>query len=159
MKLETLAVHAGHAPDPATGAVREPIHLSTTFERGPDGQYPHGYFYSRSGNQYRDQGIKVLRSQVATYWPVINRYSIERVNISHRQHFEILSACEERKPVEAARLMQRHLEGTVPWIIEHLKMVHHEAGKGKVRGERAIAGTAETRGGRRSGRAIADIES
>jgi len=40
MKLETLAVHAGRAPDPATGAVREPIHLSTTFERGPDGQYP-----------------------------------------------------------------------------------------------------------------------
>jgi len=53
MKLETLAVHAGREPDPATGALREPIHLSTTFERGPDGQYPHGYFYSRSGNPNR----------------------------------------------------------------------------------------------------------
>jgi cystathionine gamma-synthase len=53
MKLETLAVHAGREPDAATGALREPIHLSTTFERGPDGQYPHGYFYSRSGNPNR----------------------------------------------------------------------------------------------------------
>jgi cystathionine gamma-synthase len=53
MKLETLAIHAGREPDPATGALREPIHLATTFERGADGQYPHGYFYSRSGNPNR----------------------------------------------------------------------------------------------------------
>jgi cystathionine gamma-synthase len=53
MKPETLAVHAGREPDPATGAVREPIHLATTFERGADGTYPHGYFYSRSGNPNR----------------------------------------------------------------------------------------------------------
>jgi cystathionine gamma-synthase len=54
MKLETLAIHAGRKPDPSTGAVREPIHLSTTFERGPDGAYPQGYFYGRSGNPNRD---------------------------------------------------------------------------------------------------------
>jgi cystathionine gamma-synthase len=53
MKLETLAIHAGREPDPATGALREPIHLATTFERGADGSYPHGYFYSRSGNPNR----------------------------------------------------------------------------------------------------------
>jgi cystathionine gamma-synthase len=53
MKFETLAIHAGREPDPATGAVREPIHLATTFERGADGSYPHGYFYSRSGNPNR----------------------------------------------------------------------------------------------------------
>jgi cystathionine gamma-synthase len=53
MRLETLAVHAGHAPDPATGAVAPPIHLSTTFERDPDGSYPHGWSYSRSGNPTR----------------------------------------------------------------------------------------------------------
>jgi cystathionine gamma-synthase len=53
MKLETLVVHAGRSPDPATGAVREPIHLATTFERGGDGSYPHGYYYSRSGNPNR----------------------------------------------------------------------------------------------------------
>ena len=36
MRIETLAVHAGHAVDPATGAVTPPIHLSSTFERDPD---------------------------------------------------------------------------------------------------------------------------
>ncbi len=54
MKIETLAVHAGRAPDPATGAVTLPIHLSTTFERREDGSYPHGYVYSRPGNPNRD---------------------------------------------------------------------------------------------------------
>ena len=37
MKIETVAVHAGHAIDPATGAVATPIHLSTTFERDVEG--------------------------------------------------------------------------------------------------------------------------
>ena len=40
MKFETLAIHAGRGPDAATGAVREPLHLSTTFERGADGSLP-----------------------------------------------------------------------------------------------------------------------
>ena len=53
MKFETLAIHAGREPDASTGAVREPLHLSTTFERGTDGTYPHGYYYSRSGNPNR----------------------------------------------------------------------------------------------------------
>jgi len=67
MKLETLAIHAGRAPDPATGAVREPIHLSTTFERGPDGAYPKGYYYSRSGNPNRtalEQAVAALEGGV-----------------------------------------------------------------------------------------------
>ena len=53
MKLETLAIHAGRQVDPATGAVRDPLHLSTTFERAPDGEYPHGYYYTRAGNPNR----------------------------------------------------------------------------------------------------------
>jgi cystathionine gamma-synthase len=53
MKFETLAIHAGREPDATTGAVREPLHLSTTFERGADGTYPGGYYYSRSGNPNR----------------------------------------------------------------------------------------------------------
>ena len=53
-RFETLAVHAGHGVDPATGAVTEPIHLSTTFERGADGVYPHGYLYSRNHNPNRN---------------------------------------------------------------------------------------------------------
>ena len=47
MRPDTIAVHAGRAPDPATGAIAEPIHLSTTFERGADGSAPQGYIYSR----------------------------------------------------------------------------------------------------------------
>jgi cystathionine gamma-synthase len=53
MKFETLAIHAGRRVDPTTGAVREPLHLSTTFERDPDGAYPRGYDYTRSGNPNR----------------------------------------------------------------------------------------------------------
>jgi cystathionine gamma-synthase len=53
MRFETLAVHAGHQPDPATGAVTPPIHLSTTFERAPDGTFPGGYIYARDANPNR----------------------------------------------------------------------------------------------------------
>jgi cystathionine gamma-synthase len=67
MRIETLAVHAGHAVDAATGAVASPIHLSTTFERGPDGIYPGGYTYSRSGNPNRlslEKGLAALEGGV-----------------------------------------------------------------------------------------------
>jgi len=80
----------------------------------------HTSLYLPCENQYLNQTIETLRSQVATYWPVINRYSVERVNISHREHFGILTACEERKPLVAAELLRSHLAGTVPWIIEHI---------------------------------------
>jgi cystathionine gamma-synthase len=53
MRIETLAIHAGHAIDPGTGALTLPIHLSTTFERAADGSYPHGYTYIRSANPTR----------------------------------------------------------------------------------------------------------
>lgn len=53
MKIETRAVHAGRRTDPSTGAVTPPIHLSTTFERSPDGSYPRGFSYSREGNPNR----------------------------------------------------------------------------------------------------------
>jgi cystathionine gamma-synthase len=53
LKMETLAVHAGRQIDPATGAVTPPIHLSTTFERGADGEYPLGFSYAREGNPTR----------------------------------------------------------------------------------------------------------
>lgn len=53
VKIETRAVHAGRRTDPATGAVCPPIHMSTTFERDPDGGYPRGFSYSREGNPNR----------------------------------------------------------------------------------------------------------
>ena len=51
--IETLAVHAGRHIDPLTGAITAPIHLSTTFERAADGEYPTGFSYSREGNPNR----------------------------------------------------------------------------------------------------------
>src|SRR5690349_22635067 len=54
MRIETLAVHAGHVPDPTTGAVTPPINLSTTFEREADGQYRAGLVYSRYANPNRN---------------------------------------------------------------------------------------------------------
>ena len=62
MKIETRAVHAGRHVDPATGAVTAPIHLSTTFERSPDGEYPLGFSYSREGNPNRAALEKCLAS-------------------------------------------------------------------------------------------------
>jgi cystathionine gamma-synthase len=53
MRIETVAVHAGTAVDPATGAVTPAIHPSTTFERDPDGSYPRGFLYSRNSNPNR----------------------------------------------------------------------------------------------------------
>ena len=50
MRFETIAVHAGAEPDPATGAVAPPIHLSTTFEHGPASEDPFGYHYIRDTN-------------------------------------------------------------------------------------------------------------
>lgn len=54
MKIETKAIHAGRRIDPASGAVTPPIHLSSTFERQPDGSYPTGYEYSRDRNPNRN---------------------------------------------------------------------------------------------------------
>lgn len=53
MRFETLAVHAGQHTDPATGAVTPPIHLTTTFERDPDGSFPRGHIYARESNPNR----------------------------------------------------------------------------------------------------------
>lgn len=53
MRIETLAVHAAGAPDPSTGAVTPPIHVSTIFERDADGGYPRGYSYQRKSNPNR----------------------------------------------------------------------------------------------------------
>ena len=53
-KFETLAVHAGHAVDAASGAVTEAIQLSTTYERDVDGGYARGFIYSRNHNPNRN---------------------------------------------------------------------------------------------------------
>jgi cystathionine gamma-synthase len=68
MKIETLAVHAGHTVDPSTGAVSLPIHLSTTFERDAGGTYSRGFMYTRNNNPNRqalEQGISALEGGAA----------------------------------------------------------------------------------------------
>jgi cystathionine beta-lyase/cystathionine gamma-synthase len=50
--FSTRAVHVGQGPDPATGAVVQPIHMATTFAQQGVGRHQ-GYEYSRSGNPTR----------------------------------------------------------------------------------------------------------
>ncbi|KAF4122523.1 cystathionine gamma-lyase [Geosmithia morbida] len=52
-KFGTRAVHAGSPHDPSTGAVIEPISLSTTFAQTSVGRPVGPYDYSRSGNPNR----------------------------------------------------------------------------------------------------------
>jgi cystathionine gamma-synthase len=51
--FNTRAIHAGQEPDPATGAVNIPVHLSTTFKQDGVGGLRGGYEYSRSANPTR----------------------------------------------------------------------------------------------------------
>ncbi|HEY2395925.1 MAG TPA: PLP-dependent transferase [Rudaea sp.] len=55
MRPETLFVHAGAEPDPATGAVVPPLHLATTFQHGPAGERIAGFEYVREGNPNQAQ--------------------------------------------------------------------------------------------------------
>ena len=50
--IETLASHAGQAPDPSTGAVMTPIYQTSTYVQQGVGQHQ-GYDYARSGNPTR----------------------------------------------------------------------------------------------------------
>lgn len=55
MKIETLAIHAGHEVDSKTGAITPPLYLSTTFERDIDGELSRGFMYTRVDNPNRKQ--------------------------------------------------------------------------------------------------------
>ena len=52
-RFETLAVHAGAEPDPATGAIVPAIQMSTTFKQDGVGGLRGGFEYGRSGNPTR----------------------------------------------------------------------------------------------------------
>ncbi|MBM3176987.1 MAG: PLP-dependent transferase [Bacteroidetes bacterium] len=61
MDIRTLAVHAGTIQDETAGAVTNPIFLSTTFERSPEGQIrPKGFVYTRDTNPNRQALEKVI---------------------------------------------------------------------------------------------------
>src|SRR4051812_40167559 len=50
--LETLAVHAGQAPDPTTGAINVPVYLTSTYAQEGPGRHK-GFEYSRAQNPTR----------------------------------------------------------------------------------------------------------
>ena len=52
MGLGTLAIHAGQAPDPATGAVMQPIYATSTYAQSSPGVHQ-GFEYSRTHNPTR----------------------------------------------------------------------------------------------------------
>jgi len=52
LHLETLAIHAGQAPDPSTGAVMTPIYQTSTYVQSGVGEHK-GYDYARTGNPTR----------------------------------------------------------------------------------------------------------
>jgi len=51
--FNTRAIHAGQEPDPATGAVVVPVHLTSTYKQDGVGGLRGGYEYSRSANPTR----------------------------------------------------------------------------------------------------------
>jgi cystathionine beta-lyase/cystathionine gamma-synthase len=51
-RFETLAIHAGQPPDPATGAVMTPIYQTSTYVQRGVGEHQ-GYDYARTGNPTR----------------------------------------------------------------------------------------------------------
>ncbi len=53
MEFETLTVHAGHSPDPQTGAVMTPIYQTSTYAQDGVGRPRQGYEYSRTRNPTR----------------------------------------------------------------------------------------------------------
>lgn len=53
--FDTLAVHAGGAPDDTTGAVAPPIHLSTTYVHGPEAERVYGFMYIRDSNPTQER--------------------------------------------------------------------------------------------------------
>jgi cystathionine gamma-synthase len=61
MEFETRAIHAGQAPDPATGAVITPIYQTSTFAQDAVGENK-GYDYSRGANPTRTALQEALAS-------------------------------------------------------------------------------------------------
>ena len=49
--FESLAIHAGQAPDPSTGAVVTPVFQTSTYAQSGVGQHL-GYDYSRTANPH-----------------------------------------------------------------------------------------------------------
>ena len=73
MKFGTKAIHAGVAPDEATGAIMTPIYQTSTYVKDGVGNHK-GYAYSRSKNPTRDALEKNIAAGIVherlKYWRV-----------------------------------------------------------------------------------------
>ncbi len=67
LHFETLAIHAGQEPDPATGAVITPIYQTSTFVQEAVGQHK-GYEYSRTDNPTRTALQSALAALEGAAW-------------------------------------------------------------------------------------------
>ncbi len=67
MHFETLAIHAGQEPDPATGAVITPIYQTSTFVQEAVGKHK-GYEYSRTDNPTRTALQSALAALEGAAW-------------------------------------------------------------------------------------------
>lgn len=81
----------------------------------------HMCLYAASGNKYLCHLIGLLRSYLSTYFPVINRYVMSRVDEAQQEHRGILSACENRKAELAEQLMKDHLAHTISVLVEYIE--------------------------------------
>lgn len=61
-KFETRAIHVAQDPDPATGGVIPPIHMTSTHEQNAIGDLRQGYEYGRAGNPTRNALQQALAS-------------------------------------------------------------------------------------------------
>jgi cystathionine gamma-synthase len=82
MNIETIAVHAGGEPDPATGAIAPPIHLSTTYEHGPATEILHGYTYVRDENPTQDRLEAALAQLECPRWRGSGQWSVASGELS-----------------------------------------------------------------------------
>ena len=87
-RIETLVAQALGWIEPHTRAIVPPIHVSSTYERAPDGTYPGGHTYTRDQNPTYDQAEALLAE--ATSLKGVAAVATESVS-AHRWRFALAS--------------------------------------------------------------------
>jgi cystathionine beta-lyase/cystathionine gamma-synthase len=67
-RFETLAIHAGQAPDPQNGAIMTPVYFTSTYKQDAPAQPRQGYEYSRTSNPTRTALQDNLASLEGAAW-------------------------------------------------------------------------------------------
>jgi cystathionine gamma-lyase len=142
MKFGTLAIHAGQAPDPSTGAIMPPIYQTSTYVQPALGEPLHGYEYARVQNPTREameRNIAALEgashgiafaSGMAAIEAVVKRLSsgdhiVYEENVyggTHRMFVQVLA----RLGLQFTRVDSRDLAAVAAAIKPNTKLVHIE---------------------------------